>query len=226
MSAPKAAKPVEGVEAGDHVYVQHPQRGIIAARVLSSGKDGMALKCDRGEKHRLGWQNYLGHKARIGHQLEVVDQGADGAVMRDAAGRRRYVAGYQAPETEQPKPKPAPKDDPLTGGLPLKKALEPIMTDTRRIILLKGLKNAPGLALRDVTDKAGHQTKRWMRTSPDQPGQGRKPGQQDEPPAPAMKHGDVVAFRHGDVQGSGFRLWLEFESGAGLGLKFGVRLGH
>jgi predicted kinase len=192
-----AAKQPVSVERGDHVYVAHPKRGVIAGRVLAHGKDGMTLKCDQGQKHKVDYQHYLGHKARVSPAVDVIDQGVDGAIVRDAFGRRKFVAGLQSEPPAQPAPAPAKKDDPLLDAAPMEKA----MSTQPVILFLKAgtVANRPGLQLKDVTDKAGHQTKRWTKTTKDQP-KGDEPGAADKP---TMHHGQTVAFRHGDVQGTG-----------------------
>ena len=54
--------------------------------------------------------------------------------------------------------------------------------------LLKAIKNGAGLSLQGVTDKAGHQTKRWKKTNPDQPG-GRQRGDAEEQRGAARGYG-------------------------------------
>lgn len=189
------------VEPGDEVYVRHPQHGPMAVKVIAHGKDGMTGRCDRGRSHRLPWDSYLGHKARMTQRMRIVDQGADGALLEDDKGRRRFVTGALPDPAVVPAPAAEPKrDDPLLGGLDrLHKSMinEATMNPDTRILFLKAgpIAQRAGLALKDVTDKAGHQTKRWTRSGPAEPAN-------DKSPAP-MKHGDVVPFRHGDVQGEG-----------------------
>lgn len=204
-AAPKPTKPerpphTAGIESGDHVYIKHPTRGPIAARVVATGAHGLTADCDQGKRHRRPWSDVLGAKARLVQDYRVVDQGADGSILEDRRGKRRFVAGALpadlAPNPEAPEPieKPA-ADDPLTGGLARLKKSE---TSPVLILLKAGQRvaNRPGLALRDVTDRLGHQTKRWERTSEDAP----KPRQASATP---VRHGETVGFQHGDVRGSG-----------------------
>ena len=211
-------KPVTGIEAGDEVYVNHPERGPLAVRVLAQGRDGLTGTCERGERHRITWDRYLGHRRRMLHQWNVVDQGADGAVLDDGKGRRRFLAG-ELPPAGAPagaEPEPQRPGDPLLGGLGrLKKAETPMFPDHARVLLLKAgtpLANRPGLALRPVTDRAGHRTQRWTRTTQDQPqgrrgagdgGQGASRAGEANPGMPPLRHGDTAQFRHGDVGGEG-----------------------
>lgn len=113
QATPKRAARVEGVEVGDHVYVRHPFQGPTTLRVRSAGRDGFIGRCEAGKDHRLGWDTYLGHKTRVLSTFDVVDQGADGAILADGKGRRRYLAGG-TPIGDQPAaPEPAKRDDPL-----------------------------------------------------------------------------------------------------------------
>lgn len=211
----KKAPEAEGIEPGDLAYVQHAQRGPIAVKVLAAGARGLTGRCDRKMQHKVTWDRVLGVKARMLHRYDVVDQGADGAILADAKGRRRYLAGEAPMSKAKPAPAPAAKqDDPITGGLDrLAKAM----------ILFKAgpIANRGGLSLSDVTDKMGRRTKRWVRNMKDQPKE-RKPGMAEEsskiddprqtdleeftgkPKGRApIKHGDAVRFRHGDVEGQG-----------------------
>ncbi len=217
MAVKPAGRP-PGLERDDHVYIRHPERGPIAVKVLAAGRDGFTGLCDRGERHGVPYGDVLGHKERVGAAYQVVDEGADGAIVQDGKGRRRYVEHGGKPGTAEAEPPgtagaaaaapPAPSpDDPLLGRMDrLKKATA--MTDippNARLLLLKAgaLANRPGLTLKDVTDRTGKHTKHWVRTMKDQP-KGRPAGQADQAGTGApMKHGDVVQFRHGDVEGKG-----------------------
>jgi hypothetical protein len=191
-SAPGGRPP--GIDRGDHVYVQHPDRGPIAVKVLACGADGLTGECDKSERHQVTWDRVLGHKKRLLHTYKVADQGADGAILEAPDGRRRYLEGaLLSPEVQEPAAaaglQDAPEDDdPILGGMSrLKKAI----TMKPTLILLKAaVANRPGLALKDVTDKAGHRTKRWTKTQKDQPA---------APHGAPLEHGQTVAFRHGDV---------------------------
>ena len=231
------AKPVQGVERGDHVYVQHPKRGPMAMKVLATGKDGFVGRCADKQRHRMGWDSYVGHKARVLQRYNLVEQGADGAILEDDAGRRRFLAGHVPTPDVSPDAKPPagddPGDDPLTGGMgqlrkaaagprdgaPFSKAMNPaglvpvlvediINMQPNLVLFIKAMgqpiHGRPGLALKRVTDKAGHSTQRWAKTGADMPAE-KKPGAgADDAPKPApMQHGDTVGFKHGDVQGSG-----------------------
>jgi len=210
MSPKPAKRPpaAEGLEPGDHVYAHHPQRGPIAMRVLACGADGFTGECGQKQRHRLPWARVLGVKARMQREYRVVDQGAEGALVEDARGRRRYVAGELPTElaTQPTKPaaaKPAaPKDDPLLDGLDDMRKAQAMELDGP-ILFLKAsamagqhVANRPGLVLKDVTDRMGHRTKRWSRSTKDQP----QPRRQAQAP---MRHGDRVRFRHGEVEGAG-----------------------
>lgn len=157
----------------------------MSLRVRACGRDGLTGVCDRGRRHRITWDRVLGHKARMLQRWTVVDQGADGAVLEDEKGRRRYVAGalpaseLASAEASEPAREEA-DEDPLMAGLDrtLRKSLEtgmpPLPSPPPGLVLfLKAvagvqLASRPGLSLRPVTDRAGHQTRRWVRTTPEQ----------------------------------------------------------
>ena len=109
-----------GLERGDHVYVQHPERGAMAVRVLATGKDGFTGECSAGRRHRLPWNAYVGHRKRIQTRYQVVDQGADGALVEDDKGRRRYLAGEVPTGESNPDDPAPPRSSPCPGrnGVP------------------------------------------------------------------------------------------------------------
>ena len=204
----KTAKPAkkspgaEGIDLGDSVYVRHPKRGAMAVTVSAVGKHGFTARCENGERHRVPWDGYLGHRARMLHRYELVEQGADGALVKDGAGRHRFMAGLELPTPEETTAAENAEahDDPIVGGLDklMAKNLEtpmlpPLPPGTRILLLKAQVANRPGLALQQVTDRSGNRTQRWKHTGPDGA---------DQPRAP-MRHGDVVQFRHKDVAGEG-----------------------
>lgn len=146
---PAKAVPNPGIEPGDHVYAQG-DRGPVAVRVKATGQHGFTAECGAGRRHKVPYDRYIGHKARVVAKWKVEDRGVDGSIVRDHTGRRRFIAG-EVPEGDKPgemtRPgatgpeSPAEKpdqamgsreasskpveDDPLTGGLDrLKKALD------------------------------------------------------------------------------------------------------
>ena len=124
-AARKAPEVAADIEAGDHVYVNHPKLGAMAVRVLAKGADGFTAKCGKGGLHRVGYDGYLGHRSRLTHQYKVVEQGADGAILEGKDGKRRFVAGElpaehaseMAAEVGPEADPPPPAGDPLLGGL-------------------------------------------------------------------------------------------------------------
>lgn len=79
----------------------------------------------------------------------------------------------------------------------------------------KAIKGGAGLALQAGTDKAGHQIKRWKRTTPEEK-KGREPGKGEDPKGAGgkkgaaegygthnLQSGDGVSFKMGDVAGNG-----------------------
>ncbi len=206
------------VAAGDHVYAHHQEMGPIPLRVLAHGRDGFTGEAEDGRRHRVPYDRLLGHRSRVKMDYKVVDAGADGAIVEDARGRRSFMAGDLSPPPDEAMAQPA-RRDPLLDDLDrLGKALA-----AGPVLLLKAgpLANRPGLALRDVTDRRGHQTKRWVRTMKDQPaprraaaGKERDEGIIHDPrqtdledftgkPQQPIRHGDVIRFQHGQVEGQG-----------------------
>jgi hypothetical protein len=191
---PKGAAPIKSpadiphLERGDEVYFQHSS-GPKCGKVLAYGAHGCTVDV-AGAHHKVTYDRLLGHKVRVTQNLKLVDEGEDGFVAEGADGRRRY---FHDPLTEE-------------GAEPtMAKSLQP------RILLFfehgenfaKAIANRPGLQLQNVTDKAGHQTKRWKKTMIALP-KTRARGQREESaggnkPAP----GDSVGFKAGDFEGKG-----------------------
>lgn len=75
------------------------------------------------------------------------------------------------------------------------------------LFIKSGIANRPGLALQNVSDKAGHQTKRWKRTAQDvkAPKPVKGPDAQAKPAgkAPDLQPGHRVKFQAGEHQGQG-----------------------
>ncbi|CAH2606243.1 conserved protein of unknown function (plasmid) [Rhodovastum atsumiense] len=191
----KRPKGAEGIDVGDSVYVRHSKRGAIAVSVSAVGKDGFTARCDKGERHRCAWGSYLGHRARMLHRYELVEQGADGALVRDGSGRQRFVAGLELPEPEEERAaaNAVAHDDPILGGLDRlgKAEVSPVL------MILKA---------QPVPPPAGGKPK--PRRGQGQQGAAQGPGQEEQahdaqPARKPLRHGDVVKFRHGDVEGQG-----------------------
>lgn len=163
------AKP--GVIVGDDLYVHHKGQPCTG-RVAAHGKHGVTVAI-KGEHHQVPWDKVLGHKKRAIQKYSVVDQGEDGMIVADKRGLRQFVAT----------PNEA-KDDPM-------------VAKAQRAVLLfakAGMPGGPGLQKKQLTDKNGVQTTRWV--SVDRGG----------PPAQRGQH---VGFHngehksHGEVLGSG-----------------------
>lgn len=202
----KRPKGAEGIDVGDAVYVRHPKRGAISVSVSGVGRDGFTARCDEGKRHQIPFDAFLGHKARMLHRYELVEQGADGALVKDATGRQRFVAGLEMPEPEPPKADPAASatDDPIMCGMDrLKKAEAPAMSlmpfpEGKRLLLLKA-RPASRPAGKKPTPKEGKEP-------PPQPAGGEfstKSEEKTDTGSAPMKHGDRVRFRHNDVEGAG-----------------------
>ena len=184
---PKAAaqpKPVDNppdIERHDEVYFRHVA-GPKVGRVLSRGSHGCVIEAD-GERHKVRWEHFLGHKVRVRPDVRVVDKGEDGFLVESASGERRFVRDPLGVVTPEPEP--------------MKKSLLPVVLFVGEPELLlkaagREIKNRPGLVLQDVTDKAGRQTKRWKKVGHESP-VGRH----------NMGRGDGVKFQAGTHKGEG-----------------------
>lgn len=101
------------VYPGDVVYFDHPS-GALSGRVLAHGKHGCTIECKGGKRHKVKWEKVLGHKKRAALRGGVLEKGGDGMIVKDANGRRRFIATDEnAPldrvVTGAPKPKKAPE---------------------------------------------------------------------------------------------------------------------
>ena len=232
-ATPRKAKSPAPVDQGDVVYVNHPQHGPMALEVAAVGRDGFTGRDGDRTLHRIPHDRYLGHRTRMLHKYKVVDQGADGAILQRSDGKRRYLQGeIPRPPDAHPSEDSGGStsighdDDPLLAGLEgLEKAFGAIriprwhgLPTLFRGLMLKAegpIANRPGLAQRAITDRTGRTAKRWVRTNkdekhprekkmPDEDTPEKKGGQSEGgDDAPLHKHGDTIAFRHGDTEGQG-----------------------
>lgn len=137
------------VEPGDHVYFRHPERGPMSAKVLATGKHGLTATCPMGDLYRVHWERVLGVKARMNRKFRLVENGADGCILEDDRGERRYVAHAEDEEDdEEPDPKPKPKAS---------KKIKKAFPDHARALFLKtfiqGYVKRDGTAVQAHTDK-------------------------------------------------------------------------
>lgn len=186
------AEPVPNpdVVTGDEVYFRHPN-GPHAARVLCTGRHGITVHHE-DKPHNVRWEHVLGHKKRKSQKYDVVDEGEDGLIVKDAAGMRRYIT--VPPEARAEK-------------MVLDKAFG--AGAGRLVVFAKGgpIANRPGLTLRTQTDKDGQQSKHWVRTNKELP----KAHHNGAPEAGAaagygthnLEAGDHVSFKNGDHAGEG-----------------------
>ena len=167
-SKPKEPEPRPDVEVGDHIYVHHQGQPCTGC-VVAHGRHGVTVDV-AGERAKLKWDKVLGHKKRVQQRYDVIEQGEDGLLVQDANGRRRFVAI----------PNEA-KEDPMVAK-----------SFGRRPVLLfmkaGGAAPGPGLAKKQITDKNGVQTTRWVSTDLGGP--------------PAQK-GQHVGFKNGEHHGHG-----------------------
>lgn len=164
----KEPEPRGDVEPGDHLYVHHagqPCTGIVRAH----GRHGVTVEVD-GQHAKVPWDRVLGHKKRAAQRYTVIDQGEDGMLVADAQGRRRFVG----------LPNEA-KEDPMVA--------KSFQAAKRPVLFLKaGMPPGPGLQKKQITDKNGVQTTKWVST--------------DRGGPPAQK-GQHVGFANGEHRGHG-----------------------
>ena len=81
-------------EVGDAIYSAHPETGQAHhGHVAAIGKHGMLVDADGGGEHKVHWDKYIAHKARVQRKLTVVDKGEDGSICTDETGRRVFIQG-------------------------------------------------------------------------------------------------------------------------------------
>lgn len=149
--------PYPDVEPGDHVYVRHPERGPMAVRVLATGKHGLTATCPMGDLYRVHWERILGVKSRMNRKFRLVDNGAEGCILEDDQGQRRYVAH-------------AEDDDEERDGKPLRKSQPtPAQIEAgnykKRHIRFQGLEISienPSGSVRKGVDRDGHEWRTKM----------------------------------------------------------------
>lgn len=142
-----------GVVAGDVLYVQHPQHGVLSGRVASIGRDGVTIEHQASPGGLLGvhWEHIVGHKERKPRQLRLLERGEDGGIAEDETGKRVFVSGEIPPEE--------PPDEELLNksaddGVPLHRsamlldvgALSDCCTNRALEVMHKGLADGDGLA--------------------------------------------------------------------------------
>lgn len=118
------------VRPGDEIYFTVGGKPATG-KVLCHGKHGCTVKDSFGQVRKLKYQHVLGHKTRVDSSARVVDQGVDGAILEDDAGRRTYAHGFQTP--------PVPADPVVRGdawaGVQMAKAmLEPALFVMRDVL--------------------------------------------------------------------------------------------
>lgn len=103
------------VNKDDHIYFSH-KSGPKSGRVLCHGKHGAVVRCDENKRHKVRWEQVLGHKERVEHKLKMVDRGEDGAIVEHEDGRRAFVAG-EIPKAAAYQDKAATFEPPGDGDL-------------------------------------------------------------------------------------------------------------
>lgn len=163
----KEPVPRGDVELGDEIYIHHqgqPCTGVVRAH----GRHGVTVSVAGGD-HKIKWPNVLGHKRRAAKKYNVVDEGEDGMLVEDPSGKRRFIA---VPNES--------KEDPMV-----------VKSHGQRQVTLfmkAGPAPGPGLTQKNITDKNGVQTMRWVSTAT------------GSPPAQRGQH---VGFANGEHRGHG-----------------------
>ena len=89
MKNPARTPAVSHAYAGDEVYF-HKSGTPVAGKVLCAGKHGCTVEHE-GAQHKVKWEHVAGHKKRAVQRYRVVDEGADGMIVEDSMGKRRFV---------------------------------------------------------------------------------------------------------------------------------------
>lgn len=209
--------PLPDVEVGDEVYFRHPEGGPQAGMIASFGRHGCHVDC-QGRRYQVLWEHMLGHKLRVKPGYSVVDEGEDGMIVEEPAGRRRYIHDPDSEsEFSDVEKSLMPRALIFGGGDMIMKAMKG-----------KGVKGRPGLTLRKVTDKNGKQSGHWVKNGKDQP----KQKVQKEAPEAGSKQGygthnlsagDKVWFKTAKVNGSGEIVGKPGKDGAYVRDKSGKR---
>lgn len=84
---------------GDEVFFHH-QNEPKSGRVVSTGKHGCVVDAG-GKQHKLKWEHVLGHKKHSDQQFKVEEHGADGLIVKDMAGKRRFIGIPKEAKAEQ-----------------------------------------------------------------------------------------------------------------------------
>jgi hypothetical protein len=190
--------PPPDVECGDELYFRHPAHGPTHGKVAAHGKHGCMIDCAADKKrYRVKWEHVLGHRVKVQPGYKVVDHGESGFIAEDPSGRRRYI--------HDPDPDVDSGEEPIRKALPIVLLFgeRPDMDVAKAIGGTRYIKNRPGLSLQDVTDKQGHQTKRWKKTGEDMPAEKNVGRKREEPTSTKHPVGTDVSFSAGGKSGSG-----------------------
>lgn len=161
----------------------------MAFKVLAKGKDGFVGEDGDGGRHKLPHSSILGIKTRMLHTMKVVDEGADGSIVENDKGERRYIEG----------PLPRPKD----ASPPAKSAAEEARELGEDDPLLDGLTKLTKALMDWPQTAVSSPPPGMLLLKAATPAVGRFKGKK-KPTGPALhKHGQMVRFRHGDVEGEG-----------------------
>jgi hypothetical protein len=93
---------------GDEVYF-HKAGTPVSGKVVAVGQHGCTVEHGGGH-HRVKWEHIAGHKKRAVQRYRVLEEGADGMIVADNTGNRRFVgippeARGERLVLDKPKPK-------------------------------------------------------------------------------------------------------------------------
>ena len=163
-------EPKPGVEVGDELYIHHKGQPCTG-KVKAHGRHGVTVDV-AGEHAQVKWDKVLGHKKRALQRYSIMDQGEDGMLVEDGTGRRRFIA---TPNES--------KEDPMVA----KSLTRPVML-FMKAAPATGAPPGPGLQKKQITDKNGVQTTKWVST---------------DIGGPPAQRGQHVGFQNGEHQGHG-----------------------
>lgn len=188
-----------GVEVGDHVYFKLGDQHTHG-KVVCHGEHGCHIDHEGG-RSRVYWSDVLGHRTRSAKSAKVVDRGDDGMLVEDDKGRRRFVAG------ELPEPEPERREDTADDHSAISEQIKRATPMTKsilppggRVVFFKGgpIANRPGLTKKQITDRAGHQITRWVKTSAPAPSNDN--GGKPRDPDPHDARGSAAGYGTHDIQ--------------------------
>jgi len=120
---------------GDEIYF-HSHKGPMSGKILSTGKHGHTVHGDDAVRYKVKHEHVLGGKQQMTRRYSVFNQGDDGAILADEAGKRSYIDG-QLPSGERYLDKASEFNIVEDGDL-VTRRIELVMRDRRVYQVLSG----------------------------------------------------------------------------------------